>query len=235
MGAEVMGESRYEGAVIEVPAGWKLLSDRVGGRQHVPAFAMDRDLVTVADYRRFIEAGGYLQPEYWDEEGWQWRTREGIEAPRFFGDPDWAPYLEPERPIVGVSYWEARAFCAWAGRALPTEVQWEAAARGEDGRLYPWGNRFDEGRVGMRGVGRRGTWPVGHWPRANGPYGHRDLVGNVWQWTTDDWDPGRSRAKAVRGGAWSARPVHARTDHRNGYQPEGRWSHVGFRTVLPGV
>lgn len=191
-------------------------------------------LVTVAEYRRFIESGGYLVAELWDDAGWHWRNAahdDGpVVGPRFWGDPQWAAFFEAERPIVFVSWFEARAYCRWADRRLPREQEWEAAVRGRDGRLFPWGDAWAPGRVGNRGVGDRITWPIGSWPQSVGPFGHHDLVGNVWQLCLDPYADG-STSKAARGGAWSAPNHQCRADARNGFKPDGRHSHVGFRTA----
>ncbi len=194
---------------------------------------MDRYPVTVARYALFVDAGGYDDEELWDDEGWAWRSENAILTPRWWEeqDPHWARFLTPDRPIVGVSWYEARAFCRFAGRRLPSEAEWEAAARGPEGRLYPWGDSWEPERAGNRGKGPRLTWPVGSFPAAEGPFGHHDLVANVWQWTSDPWPDPSSSSMAARGGAWSARDEHCRSDHRNAYEKDGRWSHVGFRTV----
>lgn len=218
-----------------VPSGLYALSDRVGGRQHVDSFVLDRYPVTVDRFARFVQAGGYEDDSYWDHDGWRWRIDNTIDAPRFWGDtnwPLWRRFLRPTRPVIGVSWHEAVAFCSFEGRRLPTEVEWEAAARGPEGRIYPWGDHWQEGRIGGRGVGPRVTWPVGYFPQSVAPFGHHDMVGNVWQWMQDDLQTSSGRdAKVVRGGSWASRPEQNRTDHINGYALDGRHSHVGFRTI----
>lgn len=236
-----------------VAAGSYPLSDRVGGQQTVDAYRMDRYPVTVQRYRIFVDADGYEDPHLWDDDGWLWRLQHQISGPRWWGAPwspseetalpppdpqntepteaEWRRVLSADRPVIGVSWYEARAFCRFVARRLPTQAQWEAAARGPEGLLYPWGQKWQDGRVGNRDVGPRITWPVGFFSEAAGPFGHHDLVGNVWQWTDDPWPTATSESMAVRGGAWSARAEHCRTDHANAYSKDGRWSHVGFRTV----
>jgi formylglycine-generating enzyme required for sulfatase activity len=218
-----------------VPSGVYHLSDRAGGTVEIEAFLLDRHPVTVDRYARFVAAGGYGERAFWDRESWAWREEHEIEAPRFWDDPNWPlwrRFLRPPRPVVGVSWYEAKAFCRFEGRRLPTEREWEAAARGFDGWIYPWGNDWEEGRIAVRGVGPRVTWPVGWFPRSAGPFGHHDLAGNIWQWTSDPFDEDDPRgAMTVRGGSWASRPEQNRCDHWNGYLRGGRHSHVGFRTA----
>lgn len=215
-----------------VPSGSYLLSPRLGGRQPVEGFFLDRHLVTVARYRRFMEAGGYQDERYWDPEGWRMITTYRLTAPRFWGEARWRRFQRDDRPIVGASWWEARAFCRYEGRRLPTEREWEAAARGPAGFRYPWGPEWDEARVGVRGKGPRLTWPVGFFHRAKGPFGHHDLVGNVWQWTDDPSIPGQADSpRIVRGGSWASRPDQNDTETWNAYDRGGQFSHLGFRTA----
>lgn len=215
------------GGALRVPAGRYRLSARLGGEQDVEELEVDRHLVCVADFREFIDAGGYEEQRWWSPEGWRWKVEQQITKPRFFGPGEWRRFVRPTRPIVGVSFYEAEAYARFLGRRLPTEAEWEATARGPAGRAYPWGEELDVGRVGMRGMGPRVTWPCGYFPRGAGPFGHLDLVGNVWQWTTTK-DRG---GVIVRGGSWASRPEQGRTDFFNVYDPSTRHSHVGFRTV----
>lgn len=191
--------------------------------------------VTVGRYREFVDEGGYDDHDLWDDASWEWRLREIISAPRWWDSTEshWKNFGRDDQPVVGVSWYEAMAFCRWAGRRLPTRHEWQAAAQGNDARTYPWGDTWREGLVGNRDVGPRVTWPVGSFPESQGPYGHHDLVANVWQWTLDPWPPEHeeTRQRVVVGGAWSSRNEHCRIDHHNAYFVDGRWSHVGFRTI----
>lgn len=215
-----------------MPSGTYRLSARAGGTQEVEAFWLDRQPVTVDRFAEFIDAGGYEDQDLWDDAGWFWKQKSKIDRPRFWDDPVWKRFLRPGRPVVGVSYHEASAFCCFAERRLPTEREWEAAARGFDGWMYTWGDEWEEGRVGIRGIGPRMTWPVGFFRRARGPFGHDDLLGNVWQWTSDPADPSDpDRARIVRGGSWASRPDQNTTESWNAYNLDGRFSHLGFRTA----
>ncbi len=222
-----------------MPAGEYRVSARVGGVQSVAAFRLDIYPVTVDRFAAFVDADGYEDEAFWDHDSWRWRLTEDIEHPRFWHDEGWPlfrRFQRGSRPVVGVSWYEARAFCRWAGRRLPSELELEVATRGGHGGRYPWGDTWQEGRVAVRGVGPRVTWPVGFFPQSVGPFGHHDLVGNVWQWTRDPFVPSEPEGPiCTRGGSWASRPEQAGADHFNGFDRGGRHSHVGFRTAAGAV
>ncbi|HMJ55997.1 MAG TPA: SUMF1/EgtB/PvdO family nonheme iron enzyme [Polyangiaceae bacterium] len=212
------------------------------------AYGIDRYPVTVAAYAAFIESGGYGDRRFWTAEGWDWRKEGAIERPRFWGEDEWQAYLFPNHPVVGVSFYEAEAYAAFGGGRLPTEAEWEKAARGVDGRKYPWGNAWRDDACGMRGVGPRSTVPIGVFPKGQSPYGVRDLVGCVWQWCSDPfvgWGgsaddderaPDLSGAPPRRttcGGAWNTLQWSVSCLGRNGYPTTARFSNLGFRCVSP--
>jgi formylglycine-generating enzyme required for sulfatase activity len=217
-------------------------------QEKLGAYAIDRFPVTVAAYAAFIESGGYSQPRFWTAEGWAWRQQEGIDRPRFWGEDEWRAYLVPNHPVVGVSFYEAQAYAAFRGARLPTEAEWEKAARGVDGRKYPWGNEWRDDACGMRGIGPRSTVPIGAFPKGQSPYGVRDLVGCVWQWCTDPflgWGDGGSEPEPAHGdeasptrrttcgGAWNTLQWSVSCLGRNGYPMTARFSNLGFRCVAP--
>jgi formylglycine-generating enzyme required for sulfatase activity len=215
----------------------------------LPGFAIDRYPVTVAAFAEFLEAGGYAQRAFWSEEGWAWRSAERIDKPRFWGESEWAAYLAPNHPVVGVSCHEAEAYARFRGARLPTEAEWEKACRGTDGRLYPWGDAWVDDACGMRGVGPRSTVPIGSFPRGQSPFGVSDMVGCIWQWCADGFagwgeqplsnvspflDPatlGEGAKRATRGGAWNTLAWSVTCLGRNGYPPAARFSNLGFRCV----
>ena len=148
-------------------------------------------------------------------------------------------------PVVNVSWPEAAAFCAWTGLALPTEAQWEKAARGTDGRRYPWGEADPTARLCVYGQFLRhgATAPVGSCPLGVSPYGALDMAGNVWEWTSslnapypyqvDDGreDPGTLGLRVLRGGAWTSVPNSAYAAARD-YPRDGvEGNSIGFRCV----
>ncbi len=211
------------------------------------AFRVDRYPVTVGAYAEMIAAGGYRERRLWSRAGWTWKTRENIDKPRFWGEPEWAAYLIPNHPVVGVSAYEAEAYAAFRGARLPTEAEWEKACRGTDGRRYPWGEAWIEDACGQRNVGPRGTVAIGTYPKGASPYGVLDLIGCVWQWCADaadedadveDEDPfvdpddyDEDTERVTRGGGWNNLEWSLSATAKNGFPPTARFSNLGFRCV----
>lgn len=158
-------------------------------------------------------------------------------------------------PIVNVSWFDAAIFCQWVSEQsgktvrLPTEAEWEKAARGTDGRVFPWGDEYDPQKLNAAEGGRAGTTPIDQFPSSASPYGAVDLVGNVWEWNSDWYDPNyyahapsvdpqgpeTGHYKALRGGAWFSDRAHVRAADRTNFNPENHYDYVGFRcVVLPG-
>jgi formylglycine-generating enzyme required for sulfatase activity len=205
------------------------------------AFYIDRQEVTVREYRWFQHATGHRS------------------LPR--GVATYAP--EDDLPVAGPSWEDAVAYCRWAGKELPTEAQWEKAARGTDGRRYPWGNEPVDGRRAnycdrtcefdwkdSQDDGYKHTAPVGSYPAGRSPYGADDLAGNVWEWVRDCYaedyygrstvgNPlnegcGKEDRRVLRGGGWESRhgPPYLRAAHRLGSAPGSQYHSVGFRCVV---
>ena len=150
------------------------------------AYWIDVFPVTNERYRLFIEAGGYREEKWWAAEGWQWKTKNDIEHPLAWKDEMWNG---PQQPIAGVSWYEAGAYAKWVGKRLPTDAEWEKAARGTDGRTYPWGNDVPSRElVNFHNlVGR--TTEVDKYPDGRSPCGCYDMAGNVNNWCRDwYWD-----------------------------------------------
>ena len=193
------------------------------------AFRLARHPVTRAQFAAFMADGGYARREIWSDAGWAWRGSENIERP-FHWKAD-----APDHPVAGVSAHEAEAFCRWAGARLPTEFEWEHAARG----------LVVTARSGNLGGARRGTTAVGQFPDGRSADGIDDLLGNVWEWTASDFVPysgfrawpyeGYSAAwfdgchRVLRGGSWATRIFALRRSFRNWYVPETRQIFAGFR------
>ena len=203
------------------------------------AYRIGRYPVTVSEYRDFVEHGGYTDRRWWAAGGFGER-----ESPE-----DWTEQLQfPNRPVVGVSWFEAMAYCAWAGCRLPTEAEWERAARGTEGRTFPWGNaRPDATRLNYEmNVGH--PTPVGVYPRGATPDGIRDMAGNVWEWCLDGFAsygtqdrsnprgpaPGAEVRAVVRGGSWDGGARVARSAFRFDVHPGCRLDDLGFRVVGAG-
>ncbi len=174
--------------MLPVPGGtFTMGADGVGERDEQPAhrvtvqsFLLDTTEVTNAAYSTCVDAGK-CKP-YRDN------------VARGFGAGPEAAFRGPQQPVVGVSWFDAGDYCAFRGKRLPSEAEWERAARGDDGRTYAWGNDLpDSSQLACFGrkVGERDatTRPVASYARGRGPYGHYDLTGNVWEWTQDIYDP----------------------------------------------
>ncbi len=187
---------------------------------YVKGFYIDRYEVTNAQYEEYVEATGGYTPATWDYR----QHPSGKIWP--FGTP---PPGEGKNPVTDIDWYDAEAFCKWAGKRLPTEAEWEKAARGADGRIWPWGNTFDFAKVNTLESGKNWSMPVGSYPQGVSPYGVYDMIGNVWEWT-DSWYqayPGSNLRRAafgekyrvLRGGSFLT-PVQpfARVAHR--YAPE---------------
>lgn len=202
--------------------------------------------VTVEQYQKFIYAGGYQQNIYWTSVGWAWRESVERTNPAFWNETQWTG--EPTLPVVGVSWYEAVAYCRWlsstTGRyyRLPSEAEWEKAARGEDGRLYPWGNEFSSRLCNTRANVHQRTLPVlRHILVGASPYGCADMAGNASEWTLSQFQPypyngqdGREDEegdflRVIRGGSWFKPELRARTASRGMNDPHFSDTDVGFR------
>jgi len=227
------------------------------------AFEISQYPVTNVQFGAFVNDGGYHHaaywPEakaagYWQEEGqfkglWDNEPRAG---PYDFGPP----FNLANHPVVGISWYEAVAFCRWLAEKvgypvrLPTEAEWEKAARGIDGRIYPWGDQEEAAlRCNMAGTGIGATCAVGMFPNGVSPYGAFDMSGNVWEWCStiwneksypfqiqDEWTPDHLRTdvpRLLRGGACNYEADGVRSALRNWRYPYSRGSDVGFRVIRP--
>ena len=179
------------------------------------AFFIDKTEVTCARYQKFCQASGVPVPSYWIGGG--------------------IPAGQDNFPVHHVNWYEARAYAQWAGKRLPTETEWEKAARGTDARNYPWGNDWDSGKA----VSSNEPVAVGQFPNGASPYGALDMCGNVAEWTQSWFDaypkaPTKqpdfgTKLKAVRGGAWIGLNDLGRTWFRGASRPQARLMMIGFR------
>lgn len=209
-------------------------------------YRISRYPITVAQYQCFVQAGGYNDSRHWTAAGWAWRQQLERQGPA----PYTAPHLSPTLPVTGVSWYEANAFCHWLSTQtgesiqLPSEVQWERAARHTDGRTYPWGDDFAATRCNMRDSGLAQPSPVGLFPTGNAACGAADLVGNVWEWCATQWrstykDDAQSvdnaqtgtERRVLRGGSWANEQHLVRCAHRHRNYPDHWGPNVGFRVV----
>jgi formylglycine-generating enzyme required for sulfatase activity len=191
------------------------------------AYRIGETPVTNAEFEAFVAGKLYLDRTVWSEAGWEWRQANDVLAPRFWNDGAWRAYLAPDQPVVGVSWYEADAFARWTGGRLPTEAEWERAARGDDGRRFPWGDEWVPEFAAHRG-GRRHTLAVRSIPQNRSPHGLYDCAGNVWEWCADAFAAG---LRSARGGSWNAHPPQLRCAARNAWPPEAQFSNLGFRVA----
>jgi formylglycine-generating enzyme required for sulfatase activity len=261
----------------------------------LPPFRISRYPVTNAQYRPFVDGGGYDDPQFWTEEGWAWRQgaepdfssldvlededlkksyREWIlgrkidkrNQPFWWGDPKWGA---SNRPVVGVCWYEVFAFCKWLGAKfrqagshilkdeyilrLPTEAEWEKAARGPGAYRWPWGNEWQEDCANTKEAELNQTTPVGMFPKGLSGYKVDDMAGNIWEWTKTRWgrksvfepdynypyDPKDGREeisgpdlRVLRGGSWGSNQWGARCACRGRFIPDYFNYSVGFRVVV---
>ncbi|HKG23465.1 MAG TPA: selenoneine synthase SenA [Blastocatellia bacterium] len=228
-------------------------------------FSIARAAVTNAEFAAFVDDRGYERREFWSEEGWHWRERAGAGRPVYwerFSNEGWARRhfdrvipLEDRLPVIHVNWHEASAYCLWAGRRLPTEAEWEAAASAEpsaDGRAlsglkrpYPWGDEFPSRERANLDWRAMNVVDVAALPEGDSAFGCRQMIGNVWEWTSTDFNPfpgfgaGPYREysepwfgdhKVLRGGCWATRSSLIRNQFRNFYKPDRRDVLAGFRT-----
>ena len=234
----------------------------------VGGFWMGEREVTRGQYRKFMQAGGYTKKDYWSAPGWAWVKEVARTQPDDWAeDAEWAgtpgPFKQTdEHPVVGVNYYEAEAFCRWAGLRLPTEAEWEKAARwdGHGTRAYAWGDTWDDDRCnGANDKLYPGgqTAPVGKYPEGASACGSLDMLGNVWEWTqdwylpdyyatspgTDPKGPATGEGHVIKGGSWFGSNFVGADDkdrlrpaQRAAFDPQNSNGGIGFRcaiTTLP--
>lgn len=226
----------------------------------VEPFAIARAATSYQQYAAFVEAGGYQDQQYWDAEGWAWLQQSGLEMPNGWKKDTGGNWLikqfdqwqtmRPHAAVIHINWYEASAWCRWAGRRLPTEAEWELAASGSpeninEKRKYPWGDEVpDEKRVNMDSRAMR-TIDVGALPQGDSAYGCRQMLGNVWEWTADTFEPYPGfvadmyqdysqplfgQTKVLRGGAWATRSRMIRNTWRNYYGANRNDVFAGFRS-----
>jgi len=199
---------------------------------YLDAYQVSRYPLTVSEYRSFVEQGGYDIKRWWaagafgvTKEPEQWAEQQAF----------------PNRPLVGVSWFEAAAYCSWAGVRLPTEAEWERAARGTEARVYPWGNESaDPSRLNFdNSIGH--PTPIGLYPLGATPDGILDMAGNVWEWVIDWYGkygkhkisnprgPNTGTSRVLRGGGWAYGARYCRSTVRNAYRSANRRGSIGFR------
>lgn len=216
--------------MILIPAGEFIMGSDDGEENEKPVHAVYLDSyeigkypVTVAQYRKFCEATGRRMP---NAPHWDWKD---------------------EHPIRDVTWDDAEAYCKWAGGRLPTEAEWEKAARGTDGRTYPWGDTWDKNKCANQDLNLTSTVSVGSYPAGASPYGCMDMAGNEWEWCADWYDdnyymtspsrnprgPSSGCYRVLRGGGWHLYDSNPRCAYRTGFYPNYVYliDYYGFRLV----
>ena len=239
---EALGDAHVPGGTYTIGStpehGFVFDNEKWAHEVQVDAFDIARTPVTNAQFRAFIDDGGYRTREFWSDEGWAWRTRENAQQPIYWQDDMRRHFnrlvaLRDNEPVAHVNYFEAQAYCRWAGRRLPTEAEWEVAVTDAPIR----GNL--DGAYGD-------VCDVSLFADAQSRYGCRQMIGNVWEWTQSLFEPYPGFAAdpykeysepwfgthyVLRGGAWSTRSRLITTRWRNFYRPHRRDIITGFRTV----
>ncbi|SDT79778.1 ergothioneine biosynthesis protein EgtB [Actinoplanes derwentensis] len=237
---------------------WALDNERSAHLVDVPAFWIDAAPVTNGDYLAFIDAGGYDESRWWSERGWAHRQSAGLEAPmHWLRDHDGWHYrrfgrvepVNPAEPVVHVCYFEAEAYAAWAGKRLPTEAEWEKAARWDPAtgrsRRFPWGDDPPGPQHANLGQRHLSPAPVGAYPDGASPSGVHQLIGDVWEWVSSGFEPYPGFAafpyqeysevffggdyKMLRGGSFGTDTTAVRSTFRNWDHPIRRQIFSGFR------
>ncbi|HEY8185781.1 MAG TPA: selenoneine synthase SenA [Pyrinomonadaceae bacterium] len=228
-------------------------------------FAISRTAVSNDEFKHFVEDGGYGRRELWTVEGWQWRTSVGADHPVYWrreGNSCWLRRnfdewlaLDGRLPAIHINWYEADAYCRWAARRLPTEVEWEFAASAEPAqedrgltfhkRRYPWGDDLPTPERANLDWCVMGCVPVNTLPAGDSSFGCRQMIGNVWEWTASDFapypgfvagpykeysQPWFGDHKVLRGGCWVTRSRLIHNSYRNFYTPDRRDVWAGFRT-----
>lgn len=237
---------------------WALDNERPAHQVQVPAFRIDTFPVGNAEFAAFVDDGGYDDPRWWDGRGWLHRQQAGLTAPGNWskvGDTWWRRRFGRDEPVPGdepvqhVGWFEADAYARWAGARLPTEAEWEKAARWDPAtgrsRRYPWGDEEPTPARAALGGAHLGPSPRGAHPVGASPLGVHQLIGDVWEWTSSGFDgyPGfepypyaeysevffGGDHRTLRGGSWATDPAACRGTFRNWDRPIRRQIFTGFR------
>ncbi|MGD2086029.1 MAG: SUMF1/EgtB/PvdO family nonheme iron enzyme [Candidatus Aminicenantes bacterium] len=248
-----LGDTRFsEDNMVLVPAGEfirgseKYKNAKPVKRIYLDDFKIGVFPVTNQEFRRFVDYDGYNREEYWTKEGWQWRIEEKVTEPALLYDREWNG---PNFPVVGISWYEADTYVKWLSDVtkktyrLPTEAEWEKAARGTEGKIYSWGNTYDKNLCNSRESNLARTSPVGIFPKGKSNYGCHDMIGNIWEWCTDWYrekyyhsspnknptGPKTGSRRVFRGGSWLDFAMDCACAIRFRDLPGFRRSFLGFR------
>ena len=225
-------------------------------------YSIDVYPVTNRQYMEFIDDGGYKTYKYWLSDGWEKVKENGWEAPMYWERKDQKWYVQnfaglgeinPNQPVCHVSYYEAEAYCKWAGKRLPTEAEWEKAAcwneKTQEKTIYPWGNQYPtDDRCNLLESYRWECSEVGALPDGKSHLGCHHMVGDVWEWTKSEFagypgfrsdfdeynDKWFTNQKVLRGGSFGTPKMSIRASYRNFFRLDERWLFSGFRCCSDG-
>ena len=260
--AEIPGGKFMLGSATRL--GFVFDNEQLAHEVEIAPFKISKTALTNGEFKTFVEAGGYTRSELWTTEGWKWRTAERADYPVYWrrernswlrrNFDEWIS-LDERLPILHVNWYEADAYCRWANRRLPTEPEWEMAACVEPSangqglseykRAFPWGDEaptLERANLDWRAGG---CIPVDALPAGDSAFGCRQMIGNVWEWTSSDFKPYPGfiagpykeysapwfgNHKVLRGGCWATRSRLIHNCYRNFYTPDRRDVWAGFRT-----
>jgi formylglycine-generating enzyme required for sulfatase activity len=238
----------FEPEVIHIPAGPFLMGEQ-NRLYALEDYCIGRHPVKVMEYRAFLQTDGYRVRQYWTEAGWAWKEALKRTQPDYWDDAQWIEI--DSLPVIGVSWYEAFAYCNWlaqkTGRPyrLPTDSEWEKAARGTDGRLYPWGDEPRQSVCNTYAASIGHTTPAGRYsPGGDSPYGIADMIGNVAEWcqtkwrkndqTPEDNDPEGKASRVLHGGSWAGVKI-VQAAARGRTNPDTTNNFIGFRVARTGA
>jgi len=230
------------------------LTAELGGsceETEIKPFLLDVETVTNGRFQKFVDAGCYDELDYWPEDIWphliEFKDLTGAPGPRYWRNGRHNA-LFADHPVVGISWYEAKAFTQWIGQRLPTEAEWQMAASWHVNsaadllRRFPWGDAMDNSRCNIWSSRKAGTVPVSEYPNGVAPNHVLQLIGNVWEWTDSEFAPTDSEGRpiiaempmqAIRGGAYDTYfETQATSQFRSGQISLGRWHNVGFRCAM---
>lgn len=271
-GALISGDAQIPGGTLALGASFgaafQFDNEQPSHNVDVAPFAISKTAVTNGEFTAFVEGGGYANRVLWSDEGWRWKQAAGADHPVYWQREsngrwlrrdfsEWAP-LDERIAVVHVNWFEANAYCRWAGRRLPTEAEWEMAASCElsfDGdsisshkRRYSWGDDPPTPERANLDCRRLGCIDAEALTEGDSGFGCRQMIGNVWEWTATTFEgypgfapgpykeysePWFGNHKVLRGGCWATRSRMIRSAYRNFYTPDRRDVLAGFRTCAP--
>jgi formylglycine-generating enzyme required for sulfatase activity len=243
------------GLTRRIPSGTVRMGSRFHPREeplrsvYVREFEIGHVPVTVSQFSIFLRSGAMDTQGWWSQAGWAWRQEQGYGWGRSDrSQPDrWADQKSrSHHPVTGISYYEAEAYCRWLTDAkkrlvrLPSEEEWERAARGSDSRPFPWGEHFNPDFTNTLECDNGTTFEAGSIPGDTSPFGVHDLAGNIQEWTGSRYTPYPGEEvppgdlQVVRGGSYNDTAFGARTSYRRGYHAGYFFPYLGFRVIVEG-